>query len=79
VPAAALSGTEGGAFGVMRPFDDDRLARLYPNGATNYLELFEQSLDTAISDGFRLADDRTEMLGLAAAASSDRFVSPVAA
>jgi hypothetical protein len=44
----------------------DTLADLYPGGAAEYLELFEASLDATIEAGFLLAEDRTEILEVAA-------------
>jgi Alpha/beta hydrolase domain len=54
-------------FGSGEPFDAATLQRLYPGGATEYLERFTTALDAAIQSGFIVADDRTEILQLAAA------------
>jgi hypothetical protein len=73
VPTAILSGLgqSGDAFAVLFgrtvPFDDTKLGTLYPRGHAEYLERFEASLDNAIAAGFILPEDRTEILGLAAA------------
>jgi hypothetical protein len=74
VPVAVLSGLgQKGAvftvlFGVTRPFDDEVLRRLYPNGREQYLAAFERCLDEAIASGFILVADRSEILALGAAA-----------
>jgi hypothetical protein len=54
-------------FGSGEVFDAETLARLYPGGAAEYLEQFTRSLDAAIAAGFLLAEDREEILALAAA------------
>jgi hypothetical protein len=54
-------------FGRTDPFDDVALNALYPGGQKEYLKRFEASLDAAIAAGFILDDDRTEILGVAAA------------
>ncbi len=54
-------------FGSGEPFDAATLNRLYPGGATEYLERFTESLDAAIRAGYLLRADRTEILELAAA------------
>jgi len=41
--------------------------RLYPGGATEYLERFAAALDSAIQAGFIVAADREEIVDLAAA------------
>jgi hypothetical protein len=72
VPVAVLSGLgQVGEvfvvlFGQTLPFDVDTLADLYPGGAAEYLERFEASLDATIEAGFLLAEDRTEILEVAA-------------
>jgi hypothetical protein len=72
VPVAVLSGLgQVGEvfvvlFGQTLPFDVDTLAGLYPGGAAEYLERFEASLDATIEAGFLLAEDRTEILEVAA-------------
>jgi hypothetical protein len=77
-PTAVLSGVgQRGAnlfaflFGVTRPFPADQLRRLYPGGAADYLARFERALDTAITTGFLLRDDRAEALAVAAVAARD--------
>ncbi len=54
-------------FGSGEVFDAETLARLYPGGATEYVERFTESLDEAIDAGFLLAADRQEILDIAAA------------
>ncbi|MCX2932028.1 alpha/beta hydrolase domain-containing protein [Mycobacterium sp. CVI_P3] len=54
-------------FGSGEPFDAATLTRLYPGGATEYLDRFTTSLDEAIRSGFLLSADREEILQLAAA------------
>jgi Alpha/beta hydrolase domain len=72
-PIAATSGTVDSdipmafLFGSGAPFDAATLARRYPGGAAEYLERFTAALDSAISAGFILAEDRGEILELAAA------------
>jgi hypothetical protein len=73
VPTAVLSGLgqSGGAFGFLfgttQPFDAARLAALYPGGKADYLAKFAAALDETIAGGFILADDRAEILAVAAA------------
>ncbi|OBG20548.1 alpha/beta hydrolase domain-containing protein [Mycobacterium sp. 852002-51057_SCH5723018] len=73
VPTARTSGlgaTESimaAIFGSGEPFDPATLHRLYPGGATQYLDGFTTALDRAIEAGFILPDDRAEILELAAA------------
>jgi hypothetical protein len=72
VPTALLSGLgqTGEAFAILfgrtEPFDEPKLSALYPRGKVEYLERFEASLDLSISAGFVLAEDRGEILELAA-------------
>ncbi|HWF17182.1 MAG TPA: alpha/beta hydrolase domain-containing protein [Acidimicrobiales bacterium] len=54
-------------FGRTIPFDEATLSALYPGGLAEYLERFAASLDATIDAGFVLAEDRAEILGLAAA------------
>jgi hypothetical protein len=74
VPIARTSGVATEAvemanlFGSGEPFDAATLGRLYPEGGTEYLERFTESLDAAIRSGFLLSADRQEILELAAAA-----------
>ncbi len=65
VPVSSLSGI-GGLTGFAIPFDQARLARLYPGGRAQYLRLFAVALDRAITAGFILKADRTEILAVAA-------------
>ena len=73
VPAAVMSGLgQSGEsfamlFGRTEPFDDAALSALYPGGKAEYLERFAASLDATIADGFLLAEDREEILEVAAA------------
>jgi hypothetical protein len=55
-------------FGSGEMFDEDTVNRLYPGGASDYLERFTAALDRAIEAGFIVGSDRTEILELAAAA-----------
>ena len=72
VPTMVLSGTgNGGSFvaalvGRGEPFDHAKLAKLYPAGKAQYLKRFTGALDAAIHQGFILADDREEILAIAA-------------
>ena len=75
-PTAVLSGVgQRGAslfaflFGVTRPFPAGQLQQLYPGGAADYLARFERALDTAVTAGFLLRDDRAEALAVAAVAA----------
>jgi len=54
-------------FGSGEPFDAATVARLYPDGVTEYLARFTESLDAAIRSGFLLPADRAEILQLAKA------------
>ena len=71
VPAAILSGTgQRGElfaflFGTTSQLSAADLARLYPGGKADYLTKFAASLDDVIADGFLLAEDRAEILGVA--------------
>jgi hypothetical protein len=73
VPAAVMSGLgQSGEsfamlFGRTEPFDEVALTALYPGGKADYLKRFEASLDATIAAGFILADDRAEILAIAAA------------
>jgi hypothetical protein len=73
VPVAILSGTgqEGELFaflfGTTAPLHAGDLARLYQGGKADYLAQFERSLDATVKAGFVLAEDRGEILALAAA------------
>jgi hypothetical protein len=73
VPTMRLAGNgnSGGPLamlaGVAEPFDAATLDRLYPGGKTQYLTLFQRSLDASIKAGFILPADRQEILGVAAA------------
>jgi hypothetical protein len=71
VPWATLSGLgqSGGMlaplFGVTDPLWPDELSRLYPFGTAECLERFAAETDSAIANGFLLAEDRAEILALA--------------
>jgi hypothetical protein len=73
VPAAVLSGlgqsgeTFALLFGRTEPFDERALAERYPGGESEYLERFGAALDATVAAGFILAEDRSEILGIAAA------------
>jgi hypothetical protein len=73
VPTAVMSGLgQSGEsfaflFGTTEPFDETKLASLYPEGVSEYQQRFAASLDATISAGFLLAEDREEMVELAAA------------
>jgi hypothetical protein len=73
VPVAVLSGLgQSGEsfaflFGQTSPFDEATLADLYPGAKAEYLERFEDSLDATIEAGFVRAEDRAEILAIAAA------------
>ena len=73
VPVARTSGVGGddstmsSIFGSGEPFDVATVHRLYPGGATEYLERFAAALDSAIQAGFIVAADREEIVDLAAA------------
>jgi hypothetical protein len=73
VPTAVLSGVgAAGAgftmlFGVTRPFDRDTLASLYPEGIDEYLGKFEAAAESARANGFLLAADVAEIVGVARA------------
>jgi hypothetical protein len=72
VPAAVMGGlgqtgeTFAMLFGHTEPFDEAKLATLYPGGEDEYLEQFAASLDAAIAAGFLLEEDRIEILAVAA-------------
>jgi hypothetical protein len=73
VPTAVLAGLGNSGesfamlFGRTEPFDDATLSTLYPGGPSEYLERFELSLDATVAAGFLLAEDREEILAVAAA------------
>ncbi|HEV3111027.1 MAG TPA: alpha/beta hydrolase domain-containing protein [Candidatus Binataceae bacterium] len=77
-PAAVLSGLgQGGGgfgflFGTTRPFDDAKLAALYPGGRREYLARFEAAAQAAVRAGFLVADDLAEIKALGAAVCSLR-------
>jgi hypothetical protein len=54
-------------FGTTTPFDASTLTALYPGGRDDYLARFTDALDETIAAGFVLADDRDEILAVAAA------------
>lgn len=72
VPVATLSGLGQSGdsfaflFGRTTPFDEAKLADLYPGGKAEYLERFERSLDATIEAGFVRTEDRAEILAVAA-------------
>ena len=72
VPTMLLSGVgNAGPFiaqlaGIGEPFDTATLAKLYPGGKDEYLRRFTAALDRAIATGHLLADDRAEILAVAA-------------
>jgi hypothetical protein len=72
-PVATLSGLGQAGdsfaflFGQTIPFDEATLSEEYPGGKDEYLERFERSLDAAIEAGFVRAEDRAEILAVAAA------------
>ncbi|OHV50098.1 hypothetical protein KBI5_15295 [Frankia sp. KB5] len=78
VPIAVLSGlgqnpTDASAiFGSTRPLDSATLAARYPAGAADYRAAFTRATDDAIATGFLLAEDREEILALAAASYPGR-------
>jgi hypothetical protein len=73
VPTAVMSGLgQGGEsfaflFGTTEPFDERKLASLYPGGPNEYQQRFGASLDATIAAGFLLAEDKEEIVELAAA------------
>nr|WP_303695008.1 alpha/beta hydrolase domain-containing protein [Brevundimonas subvibrioides] len=73
VPTCRLSGMAiaksrmGALFGSTAPLDPASLSRLYPAGRADYLVKFSEALAAAISAGFILSRDRTEIEALAAA------------
>jgi hypothetical protein len=76
VPREVLSGLgqsgEGFAFlfGTTTPLPPERLAALYPGGRDEYIARFTAALDDTIAAGYLLADDRDEILAVAAAAAA---------
>ncbi len=83
VPIATLSGeAQGGSlfcllFGSTVPFDDAKLASLYPDHES-YVAAFNEATDRAVHGGFILPEDAT-LMKAAAAASENRsgFFPPV--
>jgi Alpha/beta hydrolase domain len=73
VPVARLSGVGqtgsifAALFGVTEFFDKQRLAYLYPNGRAEYIDNFAAALDSAISRGHILLEDKAQIVALAAA------------
>jgi hypothetical protein len=53
-------------FGVTEAFNAAKLSALYPGGQMEYVGKFNKSLASAISAGFILAADETEIKALAA-------------
>ncbi len=72
VPIARLSGEGdpasfiGMLAGSTAPFDQATLARLYPGGKADYMAKFTRALDRAIRAKHIVADDRQEILDVAA-------------
>lgn len=72
VPTARLAGVGNSGsplaqlVGVGAPFDGATLARLYPGGRADYLRRFDVALSRAIDAGHLLAEDRQELLTIAA-------------
>jgi hypothetical protein len=72
VPTTRLSGLgQTGAgmaalFGVTEPFNAAKLSALYPGGQKEYVDKFNASLKSAISAGFILPADESEIKALAA-------------
>ena len=58
-------------FGTSEALDLELLGRLYPGGLADYLARFERSLEESIASGFILADDRDEILQVAAEAGRE--------
>jgi hypothetical protein len=73
VPIARLSGVgqSGGIFaalfGVTELFHKHKLANLYPGGRGEYLDKFAAALNSTISNGHILVEDKTQIAALAAA------------
>jgi hypothetical protein len=55
-----------GNLGGWKQFSEEELAKRY-GSQENYVKLYEESLNTLISQGYVLASDREEMLKIAAA------------
>uniref|UniRef100_UPI001C5EEDAE alpha/beta hydrolase domain-containing protein n=1 Tax=Nonomuraea rhizosphaerae TaxID=2665663 RepID=UPI001C5EEDAE len=74
VPTAVLTGISPNdglierLFGHTVPFTGATLARLYPDGADDYLAAFGAATDATVADGFLLEADTNEIKALAAAA-----------
>jgi Alpha/beta hydrolase domain len=69
-PAATSDGVEDLMtllFGSGEVFGADTLQRLYPGGVADFLDRFTKSVDATIDAGYLLAEDRQEILDLAAA------------
>lgn len=72
VPTVRLSGVPvsesfiGMLVGSGVPLDKATLVKLYPGGKADYLRRFTRSLDAAIARGHLLAEDRQEILEIAA-------------
>ncbi len=71
VPTAVLSGESPGGegflflFGRTLPLDADKLARLYPGGADDYVKRFDAATSAALRAGFLLDADAEEIRALA--------------
>lgn len=55
-------------FGTTRPLDDETLAARYPRGRDDYLDRFRTATSAAVTAGFLLVEDATEIEALGAAA-----------
>ena len=84
VPTMRLSGKGdpnsfiGMLAGSGEPFDQARLASLYPGGKADYLRRFTRSLDAAIRRGHVLREDRKEILDIAAINFDEASAAPPA-
>jgi len=71
VPLAANVGDAGNTpdfcrvFGHTRPFDAATLARLYPNGSSDYIPAFEEAADQAVEAGVWLEPEATNFTAAA--------------
>ena len=61
-----LAGSRVGGAEIGEPFHKAMLATLYPGGKDEYLVRFTAVLDRAIAAGHLLAEDRAEILAVAA-------------
>ena len=85
VPVMRLSGKGdpndfiGMLAGTVEPFDQARLARLYPGGKADYLARFTRALDRSIARRHIVAEDRQEILDVAAINFDAPSAAPAAA